>query len=487
MPRRAKIVCTLGPSSSSQEAVFGLVRAGMDVARLNLSHGSYKDHEQVYLNVRRASDETGRSVAVLVDLQGPKIRLGKFDGGAATLAEGERFVITTDDVVGDARRASTTYAGLATDIAVGDPILVDDGRLSLTVTAVEGNDVITEVVIGGRVSDHKGMNLPRTEIAAPALTDKDAADLKWALDLRADLIALSFVRGPDDVQSVRRVMAEHGVQLPVLAKLEKPQAVEQLEEVVEAFDGLMVARGDLGVEMRLDEVPTVQKRAVALARGQAKPVIVATQMLESMVSEERPTRAEASDVANAVLDGVDAVMLSAETSVGKHPVRVVETMGTVVATTERNGADLVRDLAKDPFTMGGVIAKAAIEVGTLLGASALCAFTQTGDTARRLARHHSPIALLAFTPVQAVRSQLSLSWGVETFLTEMVEHTDEMVRQVDVALLEAGRCAIGERVVIVAGSPPGTPGSTNALRVHRIGDAVGGVAPAYRNQRRRRA
>ncbi|MQA76874.1 MAG: pyruvate kinase [Streptosporangiales bacterium] len=480
MVRRAKIVCTLGPSSSSPTAVRALVRAGMDVARLNLSHGSREEHERTYLEVRRASDESGRSVAVLADLQGPKIRLGTFADGKATLEEGAEFVITTDDVAGTSSLASTTYPGLAEDVEVGDPVLVDDGRLVLEVVAVEGARVVTSVRIGGEVSNHKGLNLPRTHVRAPVLTDKDTADLRWALDLRADLVALSFVRDPGDAAVVRRVMDEHDTRLPVLAKVEKPQAVERLEEVIEAFDGVMVARGDLGVEMSLDEVPIVQKRAVAIARDQAKPVIVATQMLESMVTAARPTRAEASDVANAVLDGADALMLSAETSIGDDPCRVVETMARIIGTAEEKGRDLLRDLTRAPVTMGGVISKAAIEVGARLGARALCAFTQTGDTVRRLSRHRSPIPLLAFTPMQAVRSQLSLSWGVETFQTAMVTHTDDMVRQVDAALLDVGRCAEGDLVVIVAGSPPGTPGSTNALRVHRIGDAVGGTAPAYR-------
>ncbi|HEX6444994.1 MAG TPA: pyruvate kinase [Streptosporangiales bacterium] len=481
MTRRAKIVCTLGPASSGPESIRALVRAGMDVARLNLSHGSHEEHERAYLEVRRASDEIGRSVAVLADLQGPKIRLGTFAGGTATLTVGDEFVITTDEVVGDARRASTTHEGLPDDVSAGDPILVDDGRLALDVIGVSGNDVTTRVRIGGPVSDHKGLNLPRTQVRVPVLTEKDLADLRWALHLRADLVALSFVRDPSDVKAVRAVMDEESVRLPVLAKVEKPQAVERLADVVGAFDGVMVARGDLGVEMPLDEVPMVQKRAVMLARDQAKPVIVATQMLESMVTADRPTRAEASDVANAVLDGADALMLSAETSVGRDPRHVVDIMGRIIETAEAKGQDLLRALDRPPRTMGGAIAKAAMDVGERVGARALCAFTQTGDTARRLSRYRSPIPLLAFTPVQAVRSQLSLSWGVETFLTPMVKHTDDMVRQVDAALLDLGRCAKGDLVVIVAGSPPGLPGSTNALRVHRIGDAVDGVAPAYRD------
>ena len=477
---RAKIVATLGPASASPRAIENLIRAGLDVARLNLSHGSHADHEDAYLGVRQASDASGRSVAVLVDLQGPKIRLDRFTGGPVVLTAGDEFVITTDDVPGDERMVSTTYAGLPDDVHVGAQLLVDDGRVVLAVTGVSGAEVSTRVVVGGRLSDHKGLNLPDVDVSAPAMTDKDIDDLRWALRLGADMIALSFVRSPDDVNAVHAVMDEVGTHLPVLAKVEKPQAAHRLADIVAAFDGIMVARGDLGVEMPLEQVPFVQKRAVELARASAKPVIVATQMLESMVHAPRPTRAEASDVANAVLDGADAVMLSAETSVGDYPVESVATMARILATVDADGAAFLPPLPPAAHaSVGDAITAAAARIGSTIGARALIAFTQTGDTARRLARHRSPIPLLAFTPTQAVRSQLSLTWGVETFLVPWVEHTDDMVRQVDRALVEFDRLHIGDAVVIVAGSPPGIPGSTNALRVHRIGDAVGGAAPAY--------
>jgi pyruvate kinase len=473
--RRAKIVCTLGPASSSDAQVRALVDAGMDVARLNLSHGEYADHEDVYRRVRRASDESGRAIAVLVDLQGPKIRLGTFDRGPVQLAPGAEFTITTQDVPGDQSEVSTTYAGLPGDVSAGDRLLIDDGKVALECVRVDGSRVVTQVVEGGRVSDHKGINLPGVAVSVPALSDKDVEDLRWALRLRADLIALSFVRTADDAKDVRRIMDEEGVHLPVLAKIEKPQAVDRLDEIVQAFDGIMVARGDLGVELPLEDVPLVQTRAISLARRAAKPVIVATQMLESMVESSRPTRAEASDVANAVLDGADALMLSGETSVGKHPVVAVETMARIIAKIEDNALESVPPLTGRPRTKGGAITRAAAEVGALLGARYLVAFTQSGDSARRMARLRSPIPLLAFTPEQAVRSQLSLVWGVETFLTPVVEHTDEMVRQVDQALLGADRVRRGDLVVIVAGTPPGIPGSTNTLRVHRIGEDVAAV------------
>ena len=461
----------------------------MDVARLNFSHGTHEEHGLAYRLVRAAADAAGRAVGILADLQGPKIRLGTFADGPVDWVAGDDIVITTEDVLGSHDRVSTTYAGLPGDVAAGTRLLVDDGNIALTVTAVAGPDVYCRVTEGGRVSDHKGISLPDVEVSEPALTAKDRADLRFALQLRVDLVALSFVRSPTDVEPVRAILREAGrTHLPVIAKLEKPAAVDRLAEIVTAFDGLMVARGDLGVEMPLEAVPLVQKRAVQLARENAKPVIVATQMLESMIGNARPTRAEASDVANAVLDGADAVMLSGETSVGSYPIQAVATMARIVETVDgqrtalngaaaqfRRGVDslfVAPPLHRRPRTKGGAIALAAIEVGELLDAKALVGFTQSGDTIRRMARHRSELPLLAFTPVPAVRSELALTWGVETFLTPTVSHTDEMVAQVQQILLSLDRFAEGDVVVIVAGSPPGTPGSTNALRVWRLGDEL---------------
>jgi pyruvate kinase len=472
MSRRAKIVCTLGPASASPDQVAELVAAGLDVARLNMSHGTRADHLRAYQAVRAASDQAGRSVGVLVDLQGPKIRLGTFAAGPVTLVAGQEFCITGADVPGDAALASTTYPGLAGDVRGGDQILVDDGRVVLEVVSARGDRVRTRVLVGGVVSDHKGLNVPAAVLNVPALSAKDEQDLRWALELRADMIALSFVQGPGDAAPVRRIMTELGAGLPLIAKIEKPQAVAALPEVIEAFDGVMVARGDLGVELPLEQVPMAQKRIVELAKDRAKPVIVATQMLESMICAPRPTRAEASDVANAVLDGADALMLSAETGVGAYPATTVATMAKIIVAAERECLHAQSSLARVPTTTGGAIARAAAEVGAIVGATALVAFTMSGETARRLARYRSPIPLLAFTPVPATRSQLALTWGVETFIVPPARHTDEMVRQVESALLDIGRCEKGDLVVIVAGSPPGTPGKTNALRVHRIGDAI---------------
>ncbi|WP_255952529.1 pyruvate kinase [Streptomyces odontomachi] len=472
--RRAKIVCTLGPATDSYEQIKALVEAGMDVARLNLSHGSYAEHEERYQRVRKAAEETGRSIGLLADLQGPKIRLGRFLEGPVLLERGDSFTITVErDAEGDRQCCGTTYEGLAADVTAGERILVDDGKVTLEVTDVDGPRVRTVVIEGGMVSDHKGLNLPGVAVSVPALSEKDQDDLRWALRTGADVIALSFVRSGRDIDDVHRIMDEEGRRVPVIAKVEKPQAVENIEEIVAAFDGIMVARGDLGVEMPLEQVPMVQKRAVALAKRNAKPVIVATQMLDSMIDNSRPTRAEASDVANAVIDGTDAVMLSGETSVGKYPVETVRTMSKIVTAAEEDilakGLPPINERTK-PRTQGGAVARAAADMGDFLGAKFLVAFTQSGDTVRRLSRYRSPIPLLAFTPDPATRAQLNLTWGVETFLGPHVDSTDAMVRQVDEELLKIGRCAKGDIVIITAGSPPGVPGSTNLVRVHHIGE-----------------
>jgi pyruvate kinase len=468
--RRAKIVCTLGPATSSPERIRDLVQAGMDVARLNFSHGTREDHKQIYQLVREAADAEGRAVGILADLQGPKIRLGRFAAGPVEWRTGEEIRITVEDVAGTHDRVSTTYVGLANDAHPGDRLLVDDGKVGLRVTKVEGLDVVCEVIEGGTVSDNKGISLPGMNVSVPAMSEKDIADLEFALGLRVDFVAMSFVRSPADIDAAHQVMDRvGGGRLPVIAKLEKPEAVDNLEAIVLAFDGIMVARGDLGVELPLENVPLVQKRAIQIARENAKPVIVATQMLDSMIANPRPTRAEASDVANAVLDGTDAVMLSGETSVGRYPVKTVQTMAQIVEAVE-SGSPGVPPLNHVPRTKRGVLSYAARDIGERLNARALVAFTQSGDTVRRLSRLHSRLPLLAFTPVPAVRSQLALTWGTETFLVDQVESTDAMVRQVDGAMLSIGRAELGDLVVVVAGSPPGTVGSTNLIRVHRLGE-----------------
>ncbi len=469
MTRRAKIVCTLGPATASLERIRGLVEAGMDVARLNFSHGTHDDHEQVYRHVREAAATTGRAVGVLADLQGPKIRLGRFADGPVEWRTGDNVVITSDDVPGTHDRVSCTYRRLPAEVKPGDRLLIDDGKVAVEVKAViGGTDIDCLVIEGGPVSDHKGVSLPHVAISVPALSDKDIEDLRFALRLGVDLVALSFVRSPDDAKPVHEIMDEVGVRRPVIAKLEKPEAVAALEPIVDAFDGVMVARGDLGVELPLDHVPLVQKQAVQLCREMAKPVIVATQMLDSMIENSRPTRAEASDVANAVLDGADALMLSGETSVGRYPVLSVSTMAKIIQTTE-NGPITVPRLERAPRTRAGALTLAAAGIARNIGAKALVAFTQTGDTVRRLSRLHCELPLIACTPEASVRARLALCWGVQTYLVPFVDHTDEMFQQVDRTLIDAGAAAPGDYVVIVAGSPPGTPGSTNTLRVHQLG------------------
>ncbi|MCG8922337.1 pyruvate kinase [Lentzea sp. DG1S-22] len=470
MSRRAKIVCTLGPATGTPDKVRDLVAAGMDVARMNFSHGSHADHKQVYDMVRAAADESGRAVGILADLQGPKIRLGRFAAGPVDWNTGDVVRVTVEDVEGTHDRVSTTYKELAKDAKVGDRLLVDDGKVGLVVIDVEGSDVVCEVTEGGPVSNNKGLSLPGMDVSVPALSEKDIEDLEFALSLGVDFIALSFVRSPADIDLVHQVMDRSGSKrLPVIAKIEKPEAVDNLEAIVLAFDGVMVARGDLGVELPLEHVPLVQKRAIQIARENAKPVIVATQMLDSMITNSRPTRAETSDVANAVLDGADALMLSGETSVGRYAIESVQTMGRIIEAVETESV-VVPPLTHVPRTKRGVISYAARDIGERLNAKALVAFTQSGDTVRRLARLHTHLPLLAFTPEPSVRSQLSLTWGTETFLVPKVESTDEMVRQVDVAMIEIGRYQAGDLMVVVAGSPPGTIGSTNLIRVHRLGE-----------------
>ena len=470
--RRAKIVCTLGPATESSEQVQALVDAGMDVARINRSHGSAEEAEVLIGRVRAAAEASGRPVAVLVDLQGPKIRLGTFVGDQKVkLDKGDEFTITIDDVLGTVKRVSTTFKGLPGDCKPGDRLLIDDGNVAVRVTAVTDTDVITKVEVPGYVSNHKGLNLPGVAVSVPALSEKDREDLRWALTRAdADMIALSFVRSASDIDDVHAIMDEVGVRLPVIAKIEKPQAVDKLFEIVSAFDGIMVARGDLGVEMPLEAVPLVQKRAIELARRQAKPVVVATQVLESMIQNPRPTRAEASDCANAILDGADAVMLSGETSVGAYPIEAVRTMASIIENVEEHGGERIPGLGSYPQTRGGALTRAAAEMGEHLDVTYLVTFTQSGDTARRLSRLRSPLPLLAFTPLHETRNQLAVSWGVQCYEVPEVEHTDEMVAQVDEILQDKHLAQPGDTVVIVAGMPPGTPGSTNSIRVHTVGE-----------------
>ncbi|MDR0625770.1 MAG: pyruvate kinase [Bifidobacteriaceae bacterium] len=469
--RRAKIVCTIGPATSSKARIAELIAAGMNVARLNLSHGTHDEHRAVYRSLREAAAELNAPIGILADLQGPKIRLGTFAGHEPVeLVPGARFVITTDPVEGNAERASTTYVGLPGDARVGDLILIDDGKVVVRVNQVAGPDVITTVEVGGMVGDHKGLNLPGVAVSVPALTEKDVADLRFVLDLGVDIVALSFVRSAGDYQSVRDIMAQEGRILPVVAKIEKPQAVEVLPEIVRRFDAIMVARGDLGVEMPLEDVPLVQKDAIDMARRYAKPVIVATQVLDSMIANPRPTRAEASDCANAVLDGADAVMLSGETSTGQYPIDAARTMARIIEATEAGGGARIRSMTATPHTHAGILTKAAAQIADTMEASFLVAFTESGDSARRMARLRSPIPLIAMTPNLEVQRQLALAWGITAFLVPCFEHTDQMIYGTDSVLRAHGLGRDDDTVVIVSGAPMGKTGTTNQILVHRIGE-----------------
>ena len=455
--RRAKIVCTIGPATETPEQLQALVDAGMDVARINRSHGKAEEHEAVIARVRKASATSGRAIAVLVDLQGPKIRLETFQDGPQELKIGDTFTITTRDVPGTKELVGTTFKGLPGDCAPGDRLLIDDGNVAVRVVEVTETDVVTRVEVPGVVSDHKG----------------------WGIEQDADFIALSFVRSAKDIKDVHEIMDEMGKRIPVIAKIEKPQAVEALEEIVEAFDGIMVARGDLGVEMPLEAVPLVQKRAIELARLAAKPVIVATQVMDSMIKNPRPTRAEASDCANAILDGADAVMLSGETSVGAFPIETVRTMAAIIESTEENGGERIASIPSFFADRAGVICEAAARIAEHMDARYLVTFTQSGTSARLLSRMRRPIPMLAFTPLESTRRRLALSWGIQTYRVPEVRHTDDMVWQLDQVVQSSRLAEIGDQLVIVAGMPPGIPGSSNMLRIHEVGDeadyAIGGA------------
>jgi len=465
--RRAKIICTLGPAVAGEDRIAALIAAGMDVARLNLSHGDHAEHCARYDEVRAAAAKAGKPVTILADLQGPKIRLGAFAGGGVELTSGQGFTITTDTVAGDAERASTTYQGLPGDVGAGATILINDGAVELSVVEVQGHDVVCRVVVGGPVSDHKGINLPGVPVSVPALSDKDADDLRWALAQGVDMVALSFVRSADDVLPVRAIMDEVGRRVPVIAKIEKPQAVENLDAVVQAFDAIMVARGDLGVEMDFAEIPLVQKRIIHAARLKAKPVIVATQMLESMISAPRPTRAEASDVANAVIDGADAVMLSGETSVGANPVEAVEAMDQIVTAIENHGFSRIDAIDWAPHSTSGIVAWGAAEMARRLGVRYIVAFSWSGDTARRVARLRPSTPVLCFTPCERIPYELGPVWGLRTFVSSAQE-LRPMLDEMDATLLQAGLIAPGERVVVVYGTPTGGNGRTNTVYVHEV-------------------
>ena len=463
-------MATLGPSTDSLDKVIGLMEAGINVARLNMSHGDHLQHMRRLKLVRDASHEVGRPVGVFADLQGPKIRLTRFENDFAILEPGQRFVITTEDVMGTAERAGTTLKTLTVDVRPGDQVLIDDGRIHLRAVEVTDTDVDTEVVVGGRVSNNKGINLPGVAVSVPALSEKDEHDLRWALRHGVDMVALSFVRSASDYDRVREIMDAEDRHVPVIAKIEKPQAIDNLHDIIDTFDAVMVARGDLGVELPPEQVPSVQKRIIEEARKWAKPVIVATQMLESMISAPQPTRAETSDVANAILDGADAVMLSGETAMGEYPIEAVKVMGRIINYTEEQGLHNIRHIDWDPHTHAGIISKAAVDIAERVGAKYLAAFTVSGDTPHRLARLRCEIPIMAFTPKPRTAQELTLCWGVQSWVTPEFVSTESMVQSVQDALMETRWVQPGDLIVIVAGNPSGSGGQTNSVRIYKLHD-----------------
>ncbi len=463
--RKAKIVCTLGPASDSAEVIEGMIRAGMDVARLNFSHGSPEDHRRRVRLVRQLARKLARPVAILQDIQGPKIRLGLFEGGQLLVKDGEQVVVTTRAVLGGFGVIPTPLRSLPRDVRKGDPILLDDGRVVLEVEGIKGPDIRARVRVGGLLKDHKGLNLPGAKVSVPTITQKDAADLAFGQELEVDYVALSFVRSPADLERARGLVRKG---TPLVAKIEKPQAVEQLEEISAASDGVMVARGDLGVEMPLEKLPRIQKDAVRKVNAQGKLVIVATEMLESMVSNPRPTRAEVSDVANAILDGADAVMLSGETAAGKYPVQAVATMARIVEEAETSRAAGARPRFDQVRGVSAGVAAAAVAAAAQLTAPTIVTYTESGYTARLVSEFRPEAQILGLTPNAEVVRRMALYWGVQGLHVGRLHSTDAMLRQVRRICREDGYCRSGDLVVIVAGVPLNEPGNTNMMSVHRL-------------------
>ena len=472
--RRAKIVCTLGPACEESETILKLLQQGMDVARLNFSHGSHEEHARVIERIRAASRQLIRPVAILQDLQGPKIRTGPLKAGRAGVAvhPGAEIVITTEaEVEGDEKLISTTYPFLAQDVRPGDRLLVDDGLLEFRVLRTDGVRLAAEVVEGGILKEHKGINLPGVALRVEALSEKDRADLRFGVEHGVDYVALSFVRSAEDIQQARRALEELGRALPIIAKIEKPEALQNLDAIVEAADGLMVARGDLGVEVPPEQVPILQKSLVRKASHAGKPVIIATQMLESMIEHPRPTRAEASDVANAIWDGADAVMLSGETASGRYPLLAVQIMDRIVREAEQNhlmARPRPHEVPSAPLAFNDVVASAAVRAALESDSRCIACFTVGGTTARLLSRYRPHVPIVAYSPEQKVRRRMALYWGVTPRIMEPIRDPDAMAKLVGDRLLQDELAMPGDRVVLVYGSPLGEPGHTNSLRLHQI-------------------
>ena len=469
--RRAKIVSTLGPASSSERVIEQLIGAGVDVFRLNFSHGTRDEHAENIGRIRQIADNMQRSVAILQDLQGPKMRVGKLAEDPIELKEGNRLTVTTREVPGDAECVSTTYAGLPRDVKPADRILLDDGHIELIVREVYRSDVVCEVVVGGLLKSNKGINLPGVRVSAPSLTVKDREDLDLGIELGVDYIALSFVREPDDVREVQHIIERAEKEIPVIAKLERAEAVDHLEDILDVADGVMVARGDLGVELSPEDVPVIQKRVISAANRAGVFVITATQMLESMTDHPRPTRAEASDVANAIFDGTDAVMLSGETAIGKYPVQTVQMMARIIEKAEASVELAPPILNLDAsLSFPDAIGQAAAAVSTAVSPKAIVAFTQSGSTARLISKRRPRTPIIAFTPSERICRRLCLCWGVEPRQITLIDDTDRMVAEVEARLLSEGNVRFGDTLVILAGAPITARAETNLLKLHRVGE-----------------
>jgi pyruvate kinase len=464
----AKIVVTLGPASDSQETVIALIHAGAQIFRLNASHGEWWQHSKRIQTVREAEKATGQAVGLLLDLQGPKIRLGKFVEGKCTLRTGARFTITTEEILGDESRACTTYRQFANDVHRGDRVLLNDGAVTLRARSSDGVAVDFDVISGGPIGNQKGINLPGVKVSAPSLTEKDLADLKAGMAESVDYVAMSFVRNAADVRAVREHMGN--ARVPIIAKIEKPEAVHDIDAILDVANGIMVARGDLGVEMSLEMVPPIQKRLIRRARKRNRFVITATQMLESMIENANPTRAEVSDVANAIYDGTDAVMLSAETSIGKYPVNAVEYMSRIAAEAERSIRR--RGFVALPYIAGSsdsdIVADAAFHAARAAEVQAIVVFTDSGYSARLISRYRPPVKIIAMTASMDTVRRLLVNFAVTPVLAPDMLSTDEMLSQMDTLLVERGLLKAGDKVVFVAGQPVGRAGSTNLMKLHRV-------------------
>jgi pyruvate kinase len=472
--RRTKIVCTIGPASASQEQLDRLAAAGMDVARLNFSHGTHAEHAEVIRRIRDGEARWGRPVAILQDLQGPKVRLGTFGeggGGRVDLERDRAFALVAAEVVGTAERASVSHPEYLAELRAGDSVWMDDGLIQLRVEDVTAGEVRCRVTQGGRLSDHKGLSLPRVPPPVSCLTPKDREDLRFGIQEAVDFVAASFVRSAADIVEIRRFLHAQGADLPIVAKLERQEIVQNLPGILTMVDAVMVARGDLGLDVPLEDVPHIQKEIIRQARAAKVPVIVATQMLESMVTHLRPTRAEVSDVATAIFDGADAIMLSAETATGRYPAEAVEVMARIAARAEREV--LAREPARgrhDGVGFPEAVSDAAAQAARILRARAIVAFTQSGFSARLISQERPDVPIIALTPFVEVQRRLTLCWGVSSRLIRKVETTDEMIEEIEATLLGDGSVRINDVIVIISGAPMWVTGTTNLLKLHRVGE-----------------